>query len=191
MKMMMTQKQDGFTLDLFKGLRAVEAYKNNYNTVNMGLNAINVEACRLAQNPKIALKLEELRREARLDDVADYQERQRILTQIARGNITDYLTCGPDRDSICVGPESPNTKALQEVTSKTDYDKDGSGVAVVTKIKLHNPVTAIDLLNKMDGIYSDIAPTQTQVINSFTFILPNGTRVTPKQLKGADEQADT
>ena len=87
------------------------------------------------------------------ESIANPIERKQILTEITRARLTDYTTCGPDRDLIDVGPESPNTAALREVTSRTEYDKDGSGVAVVTKVRLHNPIHAIDLLNKMDKLY--------------------------------------
>ncbi|GAG08479.1 unnamed protein product, partial [marine sediment metagenome] len=85
----------------------------------------------------------------------DVTERKERLSEIARARLTDYVTCGPDRDLVNVGPDSPNTAALQEITSRTEIDKDGAGAAVVTKVKLHNPMTAISELNKMERIYDE------------------------------------
>lgn len=110
-------------------------------------------ASRLSTNVSILARMEALQYEAKDETVADVLERKRRLTEILRARLTDYLTCGPDRDLIDVGPESPNTGALQEVVSRTEYDKDGAGVAVITRVKLHDPVRSIAELNKMEHIY--------------------------------------
>ena len=110
-------------------------------------------ACVLANSKKVLTRYNELQQVAKDETVADVMERKRRLTEILRARLTDYLTCGPDRDLIDVGPESPNTAALQEVVSRTEYDKDGAGVAVITRVKLHDPVRSIAELNKMEHIY--------------------------------------
>lgn len=151
---MLTQKQENFTLNLFKGLSQREAYIQAGYLTNYAITVIDSNACRMAANSKVLARLEGLKQKAEDDAVATVQERKQILTEIARGRLTDYITCGPDRDLISVGSESPNTAAFQEITSKTEYDKDGAGVAVITKLKLHSSITAIDTLNKMDGAYA-------------------------------------
>lgn len=98
-------------------------------------------------------RIQELRDTAASAKIMDVVERKERLSEIARARLTDYVTCGPDRDLVDVGPESPNTAALSEITSRTEFDKDGAGAAVVTKVKLHNPMQAVDLLNKMEKIY--------------------------------------
>ncbi len=179
----LTQKQENFCLNLFKGMSQREAYITAGYSSNNSVAVQDVAACILAKDEKVLIRLDELRNEAKSPLIADYRERQEILTEILRGRVTDYTTCGPDRDLIDVGLESPNTAALQEVTSRTEFDKDGAGVAVVTKVKLHNPMQAAEILNKMDKVYDDRVQTGATVVNSFTFILPNGNRVTPKELK--------
>ena len=52
----------------------------------------------------------------------------------------------------------------------------GAGVAVVTKVKLHNPMTAIDLLNKMDKLYADTA--QPVTINADKVIVDARGKIT-------------
>lgn len=56
----LTQKQESFALDVYKGLSETKAYQNHYNTTNMSIEAVYVEACRLKANPKVALRIEEL-----------------------------------------------------------------------------------------------------------------------------------
>jgi phage terminase small subunit len=103
--------------------------------------------------------IDELNEKTESDAVMTVREIKERLSEIGRARLTDYTTCGPDRDLINVGPESPNTAALQEITTRTEYDNDGAGVAVITKIKLHNPMTAMDMLNKMRG---DYPPSKTE-----------------------------
>ena len=151
----LTIKQENFCINLFQGMSQREAYVEAGYSRKQTDRTIDRHAWELAQTDIVMARCEELRQKAENGSVALVLERKQILTEIARARLTDYTTCGPDRDLIDVGPESPNTASLQEITSKTEYDKDGAGVAVVTRIKLHNPIQAIDILNKMDKIYND------------------------------------
>ena len=83
----LTQKQENFSLDILQGLSETAAYENHYGVNNMSKGAIYVEACRLRANPKVALRIEELRAIVSKDKVADYQERQEVLTEIVREDI--------------------------------------------------------------------------------------------------------
>lgn len=150
--MRLTQKQIGFVLDVVKEVPAGKAYMTHYRVKSMAV--ADVCASKLLRTAKIQAYLQDLRKKLEDESIADPVERRQILTEIARARLTDYTTCGPDRDLIDVGPESPNTAALQELTSRTEFDKDGAGNAVITKLKLHNPMQAIDILNKMGGDYA-------------------------------------
>ena len=59
--MSLTAKQEAFALAVFKGASGSDAYRAAYNTKGMSPGAINVEASRLMANPKVALRLAELR----------------------------------------------------------------------------------------------------------------------------------
>ncbi len=184
---MLTQKMENFVNNLFQGMTQREAWIQAGYSSKYAMKIIDENACRMANTNKIKTRLEELRQAAKSALVLTAIERKEILSEIGRARLTDYVACGPDRDLVSVGPESPNTAAFQEITSRTEFDDDGAGVAVVTKLKLHNPISAIDLLNKMDHIYDDKTPTGTTIVNSFTFVLPNGEKVSPKQLKEVDD----
>lgn len=142
-------RHEKFALACFKGMNQQDAY------IEAGFKPRGARAnsTRLIAKDSIWNRIQELHKEAASDAIMTMREIMERLTEIGRARLTDYVTCGPDRDLINVGPESPNTGALQEITSRTEYDKDGAGVAVITKLKLHPPMTAMDLINKMRGDY--------------------------------------
>lgn len=157
--MKLTQKQETFILNLYSGMNQYDAYSEaGYAVAKQTRATIDSNASRLANNVKVLARLDEMRQAAKSALIVDEIERKEILSEIARGRLTDYITCGPDRDLIDVGPESPNTAAFQEITSRTEFDKDGAGVAVITKLKLHSNIQAIAELNKMEHIYEATAP---------------------------------
>ena len=66
-----TMKQNAFALSLADGLPASEAYRQAYAAKGMKPETVWVEACRLATNPKVALRVAELR--------AEQEEERRML----------------------------------------------------------------------------------------------------------------
>lgn len=143
------KRHEKFALNIFKGMTQRDAY------VEAGFKrrGDRANSTRLIANDSIWDRIQELHKMAESDAVMSVREVEERLSEIGRARLTDYTTCGPDRDLIDVGPESPNTAALQEITTRTEYDKDSAGVAVITKIKLHNPMTAMDMLIKRWGAY--------------------------------------
>ncbi|KKM79917.1 hypothetical protein LCGC14_1345180 [marine sediment metagenome] len=83
----LTRKQEGFTLDLFQGLSETAAYKNNYSIESMSKGAIYVEACRLAANPKVSLRLDKLRQPQANSTKMLVAEREERLSEIGREDI--------------------------------------------------------------------------------------------------------
>lgn len=59
--MKLQPKQEAFCLAYIETGNASEAYRLSYDAVTMSASAINVEASRLLDNPKITLRLDELR----------------------------------------------------------------------------------------------------------------------------------
>ena len=153
--MRLTQKQESFCLNILSGMSQREAYFEAGYSKNMSIAVIDVKASQVASNGKVAVRIAELRKLAESEKVADYQERQEILSEIARGDLLDYQEVGADGGYLNIGKESPNTRAISEITSRTEYGKNGANAALITKVKLHSPTQAIDLLNKMDKVYDD------------------------------------
>jgi phage terminase small subunit len=61
----LTGKQEAFAQGLSEGLTNTEAYRRAYGAENMKSSTIHVEACKLAQHPKIARRLDEILSEKR------------------------------------------------------------------------------------------------------------------------------
>ena len=61
---MLTRKQEGFARDVAAGKAQNKAYCDNYNTKTDNQNVIDVEAHRVAANPKVALRVSEHVQEA-------------------------------------------------------------------------------------------------------------------------------
>ena len=112
----------------------------------------------LLASPQVQARLEELK--GKLGDeerlaIMSREERQIRLSQIARASITDFMEMGQDGTWVNIGKEHPMGGAVDELRSRTEYDENGAHSTVHTSVKLHDPMKAIDLLNKMDKIYSD------------------------------------
>lgn len=60
--MALTPKQENFCLAYLETGNASEAYRRAYDVKSMSANAIGVEAFKLLENPKITLRLSELRK---------------------------------------------------------------------------------------------------------------------------------
>lgn len=149
--MKLTQRQETFCVKYFELGNATEAAliagyssKTVRHIASINLTKVNIRA-----------RLQELRQKVEDASVATVIERKQILTELARGNLIDYQEVGADGGYLSIGRDSPNTRAISEITSRTEYDKDGVNAALITKVKLHSPSQAIDLLNKMDKLYTD------------------------------------
>lgn len=145
----LTQKQETFCLKYFELGNATEAAiaagyhrKTARFIASENLTKLNIQA-----------RIKELREAVEGPTVAAVLERKEILSEIARGRLTDFMECGQDGNWINIDSEKLNTHALQAIDSKTEYDDNGAHPTVVTKIRLHNPIQAIAELNKMEGLY--------------------------------------
>lgn len=147
----LTQKQETFCVKYFELGNATEAaliagYAPKYCANNTP---------KLLKNTKIQVRIQELRQRVEDASVMDVRERQQRLTEIARAKLTDFMELGPDGSWVNLGQETPQGGAVQEIHSTTKYDENGANPTIHTSVKLHDPMKAIDLLNKMDKIYTD------------------------------------
>ena len=145
MAILKNKRHEKFALAIFKGMSqkdaAIEAgYKESraYET-----------SSRLVRNGKIFARILELQKKASSDAVMSVRERKERLSELSRANIPDFIT----DDGIKVTKESPNVGAVSEITGATRLFRKGGEPVVITKLKLHNPITAIAELNKMEGEY--------------------------------------
>jgi phage terminase small subunit len=153
-------KEEIFCRERVRGVAgAVAARKAGYAARTAGvtsskkLSLVNVQA-------RIAFLLEK----AADATIMSVVERKRKLSTLGRGDIGDYLTYDDGATRISVTEETPNKAAVSALEIKDDS----------SKIKLHDPVKAIQELNKMEGVYPkgeiDVN------LNNVTFVMPDNKR---------------
>ncbi len=153
--MKLTVKQERFAQLVFEGYSQHEAYIKAGYSAKSPPAVIDVRASELASNSKVAVRIAALRKRAEDASVMSVLERKQRLSEIARAKLTDFMMLGEDGSWVNLGPETPNGGAIQEIASRTEYDAEGNHPTIHTKVKLHDPVKAIQELNKMEGVYSD------------------------------------
>ena len=168
----LTQKQETFILEYFKGGNATEAaIKAGYSPKT----AQEIGSENLLK-PIIAARLEELRKKAESSKIMAVVERKERLSEIARARLTDFVAAGENGARITVNLESAHSAALSEVT--TEEVKDGRGedapMVQVTKLKLRDPIAAIAELNKMDGSYQP-EKKEIRITNSWAELVESAT----------------
>jgi len=162
MKKRLTQKQEIFCLSYFVLRNATQAAiqagykpKTARFIASQNLTKVNIQA-----------RVEELSAEVKKiagAAIMSVEERMEVLTEIARANMINFVEVGQDGAWFNIDKTNLNSKAIQSVQSKTVLGKDGADDAVFIRVKLHNPLQAIDLLNKMDKIYSEGSLIQTNI----------------------------
>lgn len=122
---MLTAKQEKFVRNLIQGMSQREAYKNSYDAENMSDKVIDNEASKLFNSREISIRYKELQEGLDKHTIMTAQERLEYLTEVIKGLQGEKITEVVDGE-------------LKEYT-------------VPTSIK--NKLSAIDLMNKMQGEY--------------------------------------
>lgn len=151
----LTQKQESFCINYFQTGNATQA------AIIAGYSRKTAAAIAAQNLQKLNIRnrLTALQEAAASAKIMDVRERKERLSEIARARLTDFMELGQDGSWVNIGPETPKGAAIQEIHSRTEYNEDGALPTVHTSVKLHDPIKAIDLLNKMDRIYTDGATT--------------------------------
>ena len=124
---MLTGSQEEFVKGLLEGKNATEAYRKAYpkQAEKCKEKTIWEYASRLANNPKVKERLKELRAELAIPSIMTAQERLEYLTRVITGEEKE--------------------KALQMV--------DGQTIEAEYPSSLKTKLTAVDIMNKMQGQY--------------------------------------
>lgn len=119
----LTAKQEKFAQCVaLEDMTYTDAYKTAYNTKNMSNKTANEQACILANDPKIAARIAELRAEIAKDKIMSAQERLEWLTKVVKGEETDYkdgLDCQADLNTRIRAVDTMN-KMTGEYTTKIE-----------------------------------------------------------------------
>ena len=122
---MLTPKQEKFVRNLIQGMSQREAYKNSYDAENMSDKVIDNEASKLFNSHEISIRYKEL--QDRLEDATIMTAKERL----------EYLT------EVIMGLQGEN---IVEIV-------DGETIERTVPTSMKNKLSAIDLMNKMQGEY--------------------------------------
>lgn len=111
-------------------------------------------ASRLLTFDNIQRRLQELRDKADKLLIADYNERQKVATEIVRGRLADFID---DSGQPTTDKAKLKSAAAAELTVTSGVTKDGREY-VKRSIKLRDPLSGVDILNKMDNVYREEMP---------------------------------
>ena len=137
----MTQKQINFAQCLFEGYSQREAYRRAGYSTKPAMAIVDVKASQLAANGKIKVRLRELRKAAEDASIMSVVERKARLSEIGRANLRDHIN---DGEPIIDGPTPGAVSQYSVVDTKFGSRR---------SLKLHDPISAIAELNKMERVY--------------------------------------
>lgn len=123
---MLTPKQERFIQNIVSGMSQRQAYKEAYNAENMTDESIDVEACKLFNDTKVAQRYHELMEELKDKAIMTATERMIWLTEVVKG--------------------------IQ--TEESKYFSDGECIVYEKTADLNTKIKALDTLNKMSGEYT-------------------------------------
>lgn len=122
---MLTAKQEAFVKNIIDGMSQADAYRSAYPNQRMSDKTIQETASRLMKNSKIIARLEELRKELIKPTIMSAQERLEFLTKVINGEKGEIVT-----EMI-----------------------DGEPTEIEVPASMKNRLSAIDIMNKMQGEY--------------------------------------
>ena len=86
---MLTAKQEKFVQGIIQGKTQADAYREAYTCNNMTDKTIHECASKLVKEPKIATRIEELRKQIASSSIMSAQARLEWLTDLVQDNVTN------------------------------------------------------------------------------------------------------
>lgn len=123
---MLTAKQEQFVKNIIDGMSQADAYRHAYPNQRMSDKTIWESASKLLKNPKVSARLQELRDKMVDESIMTAKERLKFLTGVINGTEKEKIT--------------------QIV--------DGEPIELEVPISVKNRLSAVDLMNKMQGEYT-------------------------------------
>ena len=80
---MLTAKQEKFAQCIADGMTQADAYRSAFDAARMGSSSIQVEASKLMDNPKVALRVTELRKKLENRHLWTREDSVRVLREVA------------------------------------------------------------------------------------------------------------
>jgi len=145
-----TDQQERFAIEFVKTGRPLVAYGRSYNPEKMSKAAQSVEANKLINNPKVALRIERYRKIAEKALEVDVQEVARMMARVAKFDIRD---CFDDEGNALPPHELPENVALamgsiEVIEEYAGRGKDRELVGYVKKFKATERNGAVRMLGQ-------------------------------------------
>jgi phage terminase small subunit len=183
----LTPKQEKFAQRLVETDKPSESYRFAYDAENMSDEAVAVEACRLQDNPNVALRIEELRRLhlKRHEVTVD-----RVIAEYAKLAFLDIRKAFDDEGRLkgVHDLDDDTAAAICGIEAEELYEGRGESrehVGRLHKIKLSDKKAALDSLSRYLGMFTD--KTELSGPNG-TPLAPPVVAVTPEAVKAIVQQ---
>lgn len=115
-------------------------------------SAARSTASHLLDKELVKARIQELQEASASAKIMSVRERKERLSEIARANITDFVSAN---GVIDVDGRNPHKGAVEGFSTKVKYSGKGFEPECVTDLKLHSPIDAIRELNKMEKVYEE------------------------------------
>lgn len=146
-RMSLSIKQEKFCNYYVESGNASDAYRRAYSCKGKSDNTIWVESSRLANNPKVALRISELRSEMQRRSDITKDEAVGILADIARANIVDALEIKSNEMFTAIVVRDVATLPISVQRAILSVKSTDKGY----ELKLYNKIDAIEKLSKLLG----------------------------------------
>jgi len=159
----LTIKQEKYAQGLFAGLTQREAYKQSYDCGNMTDKSCDEKACELAANVKVVSRINDLKNEYKLRNMATVDKVLAEYAKIAFADIKDFLKFGTEKVVDSYDEEGrPVYVYKQVVDAKSSDEVDGTLIQEVSigkdgtfKFKLYDKKGALDMIGKHLGMFTE------------------------------------
>jgi len=140
----------------------VTEYLKDYNGTRAAIaagyssKAAFVQASTLLTDPRVQAKLATFKEQLKKTAILTFEQRAAILSEIAMGRLSNFVkVSAPGLVAIQATEDTLNSAALSDIDQRVLSENQGGGL--ITKLKIRDPVAAIQELNRM---YGDHAPTR-------------------------------
>ncbi|MGV6989353.1 terminase small subunit [Testudinibacter sp. P80/BLE/0925] len=111
----LTAQQEAFAFAVFQGMSYAGAYRNCYNTLYMGNETIHTEASRLANNPKITARINELRAELKSEVLSSSTD---LLAELEEARLLALRHKNPNGMTTATMAKAKLLGMLKEIKAK-------------------------------------------------------------------------
>jgi phage terminase small subunit len=149
--MALTAKQEAFAVACAKGETASDAYRGAYDASNMSATAVHVAACRLLKNPKVTLRVEELRAPAVKATRLEIEETLRECACVLYSDPRRFYR----EDGSLKAPQEWDDDMAACVASVEvrEVVENGKVTAYVKKIKFWSKLEAMNMAMRYAGLF--------------------------------------